>query len=483
MSEANAATLLWLRRDLRLADHPGWHAALEGGGPVIPVFILDPIIEAAYGAAPAWRLARSLEDLARRLEARGSRLILRRGEAGTVLTTLLQETGARRIVWSRQYEAEARTRDTALKARFKAAGIDAVSVNASLLFEPWDVATKTGGFYKVYTPFWKSVQGADLTAPLPEPGDLQAPESWPTSERLADWRLGAPMHRGGAIVAQYAEIGEEAAHRRLSQFLGTASEAAVGRYKADRDRLDLDGTSRLSAALASGEISPRILWHAGWDAARRVAGPAVDGATAFVSEIVWREFAYHLLYHTPHITRRNWRPEWDGFPWAADSAEALCWRQGRTGIEVIDAAMREMYVTGTMHNRSRMLVASFLTKHLLVDWRAGEAWFRDCLVDWDPASNAMGWQWAAGTGPDAAPYFRVFNPDTQAERFDPNRAYRDRWIAEGRRAPHADALSYFDAVPRSWGLASDAPYPAPVIGLRAGRERALDAYRRLRDAA
>ncbi|MEO1599304.1 MAG: deoxyribodipyrimidine photo-lyase [Pseudomonadota bacterium] len=478
MTEAPPVTLLWLRRDLRLADHPGWQAALAGSGPVIPVFVLDPVVE-AYGAAAKWRLSRSLGDLARRLEARGARLILRRGGALDALEALLAETGARRVVWSRQYEPAARARDTEIKTALKAKGIEVQSVNASLLFEPWEVETKTGGFYKVYTPFWKSVRGADLAEPLAEPADLAAPATWPASDRLEDWGLEATMDRGGAVVARHARIGEEAARDRLAWFLAEA----VGRYKADRDRLDLDATSGLSAALATGEISARTLWHAGWDAMRRLSGPAADGAECFVSEVVWREFAYHLLYHTPHIAERNWRPEWDGFPWAEDSDAATRWRQGRTGIAVVDAAMREMYVTGTMHNRARMLVASFLTKHLLVDWRAGEAWFRDCLVDWDPASNAMGWQWAAGTGPDAAPYFRVFNPETQAEKFDPQRVYRDRWIAEGRARPHADALSYFEAIPRAWGLSPNDSYPAPVIGLKEGRERALAAYKKLRDAA
>lgn len=478
MTEASSATLLWLRRDLRLSDHPGWEAALDGGGSVIPVFLLDPIFE-GYGAAAKWRLEASLGDLARRLEAKGSRLILRRGEALPTLRALMAETGARRVVWSRQYEAAARQRDTEIKAALKGDGVEAVSVNASLLFEPWTVETKTGGFYKVYTPFWKAVRGADLPGPLAEPGDLAAPVDWPATDRLSDWQLGRAMNRGGAILARHARIGEEAAQDRLGWFLGEV----VGRYKADRNQLDLDATSGLSAPLAMGEISPRTLWHGGWDAMRRLSGKGADGAEHFVSEVVWREFGYHLLYHTPHIAERNWREEWDGFPWVADSAAAERWRQGRTGVEAVDAAMREMYVTGTMHNRARMLVASFLTKHLMVDWRAGEAWFRDCLVDWDPASNALGWQWTAGTGPDAAPYFRVFNPETQAEKFDPNRLYRDRWIAEGRAKPHADALSYFDAVPRSWGLSAYDAYPAPVVELGQGRERALAAYKRLRDAA
>ncbi len=478
-----APTILWLRRDLRLADHPGWEAALAGGGPVIPAFVLDPETEARYGAAPKWRLERALADHGARLAERGSRLVLRRGEALAALRGLIAETGARRVVWSRQYDGPSIERDRAVKAALKEDGVEASSVNASLLFEPWTVETKTGGYYKVYTPFWKALRGEDVAEPLPEPGDLRPPDTWPASEALEDWGLGRAMDRGAAIVARHAILGEQAARDRLDWFLDGENGGPIGRYKTDRDRLDLDGTSKLGAALSFGEMSPRTLWHAGWRAVERLSGEAALGAETFVSEIVWREFAYHLAYHTPHIIERNWRAEWDAFPWDPDSEAAERWRRGVTGIEAVDAAMREMYVTGTMHNRGRMIVASFLTKHLLIDWRAGEAWFRDHLVDWDPASNAMGWQWSAGTGPDATPYFRVFNPATQAERFDPHRAYRDRWIAEGRDRPHEDALSYFDAVPRSWGLAPDAPYPEPVVGLKEGRERALAAYRKLRDAA
>ncbi len=479
MTDRPAPTLLWLRRDLRLADHPGWAAALEGEGPVIPVFILDRETEEKLGAAPLWRLGRALEVYGAALAEKGSRLILRRGAALPALRALVEETGARRVVWSRLYDAAARARDTDVKAALISDGLEARSVNSHLLFEPWEVETKTGGFYKVYTPFWKAVRGAGLPEPLATPGDLAPPESWPASDDLADWGLARAMDRGAEIVARHARVGEAAARGRLGWFCGEA----IGRYQADRDRMDLDATSGLAQHLSLGEISARTLWHAGWRAAERASGKAAEGAVGFVSEVVWREFAYHLLYHTPEIEDRNWRPEWDAFPWAEDSEAAELWRRGRTGVAVVDAAMREMYVTGTMHNRGRMIVASFLTKHLLVDWRAGEAWFRDCLIDWDPASNAMGWQWSAGTGPDATPYFRVFNPDTQAEKFDPERAYRDRWIAEGRSRPHEDALSFFDAVPRSWGLAPDDAYPEPVIGLKEGRERALAAYRKLRAAA
>jgi len=468
-------TLYWIRRDLRLGDNPAWAEALAGGGPVIPVFILDPVIEEGYGAAPKWRLEQGLASHARALAARGSRLVLRRGPALETLRDLIRGTGAARVVWSRLYDGAARDRDARVKAALKAEGVATISVNAALLFEPWTVETGSNGFYKVYTPFWKAVRGREVAAPDPAPRDLRPPRNWPASDRLGDWGLGRAMNRGAAVVAAHAIVGEDAAAARLDRFL----DGPIARYAAERDRMDIDATSRLGQNLATGEIGPRTLWHA----ARAAMEGGAAGAETFLKELVWREFAHHLLYHTPRIESENWREDWDAFPWEGDSALAERWRRAMTGIEIVDAAMREMYVTGTMHNRARMLVASLLTKHMLTHWRIGEAWFRDCLIDWDPAANALGWQWAAGSGPDAAPYFRIFNPETQAAKFDPDRAYRDRWIAEGRRRPHADALSYFEAVPRSWGLDPAAPYPDPVVGLKQGRERALAAYHAARAGA
>ena len=283
------------------------------------------------------------------------------------------------------------------------------------------------------------------------------------------------MNRGGAVVERHARIGEDAARDRLTAFI----DGAAGRYASDRDRLDTAATSRLSEHLAVGEISPRTAWSAGLHAMHRmeIEGGDPRGPERFLQELVWREFAYHLLYHTPHVATRNWREGWDAFPWRDDNADAERWRRGLTGVAVVDAAMREMYVTGTMHNRARMIAASFLTKHLLTDWRVGEAWFRDCLIDWDPASNAMGWQWVAGCGPDAAPYFRIFNPETQAARFDPDGAYVRRFVAElSGDAAHDDATSYYEAAPRSWNIRKSDPYPAPVVDLREGRRRALAAF-------
>lgn len=459
--------LLWFRRDLRLADHPMLQAAIESGRPLIPVFILDPETE-AMGAAARWRLGLALGEFDRSLRGLGSRLVLRRGPALAVISELLAETGAEGVQWSRLYDPVSKARDTAIKAALRARGLQASSHPGFLLHEPWTVATGDGGFYRVYTPYWKAVRGRDIAPCLAAPAHVPPPAVWPASDRLEDWQLGAAMRRGAAVCLPFQAVGAAAAQKRLAGFIADR----VAAYREARDFPGRDATSRLSENLTWGEISPRQIWHAGWQAMQEGAA----GAEHFLKELVWREFAWHLMHHTPHIATANWRDTWDDFPWRGDNADAERWRRGMTGEPFVDAAMREMYVTGTMHNRVRMIAASYLTKHLMTDWRVGQAWFAECLTDWDPAANAMGWQWVAGSGPDAAPYFRIFNPAGQAEKFDPDGAYRHRFIAEGQRAPHADALAYFQAVPESWQMAASQRYPAPLIALDRGRERALAAY-------
>ncbi|MFC4671788.1 cryptochrome/photolyase family protein [Seohaeicola nanhaiensis] len=461
--------LLWFRRDLRLGDHAALSAACESGRAVIPVFILDEETE-GLGAAPKWRLGKGLEVFGKALAEKGSRLVLRRGAAQAVLDALIEETGAGAVWWSRLYDPASVARDTGVKAALKERGIDARSFGGHLLFEPWTVETGQGGFYKVFTPFWKSVRGRDPGAPRPAPGKIAAPGKWPASDKLEDWDLGAAMDRGGAVVARFERVGEAAALERLESFI----EEGVNGYRERRDRPGVDGTSGLSGFLSLGEISPHRVWAAG----SRAAEEGKRGADTFLKELGWREFAYHLMHHTPRILTDNWREEWDAFPWDNDERhkEIRDWKQGRTGVPFVDAGLREMYVTGRMHNRARMVVASYLTKHLLTDWRVGMRWFEDCLTDWDPASNALGWQWVAGSGPDAAPYFRIFNPETQLEKFDKKGLYTRAWIAEGQDDPPETALAYFEAVPRSWGLSPDDAYPDPLIGLKEGRERALRAY-------
>ncbi|NIZ13883.1 deoxyribodipyrimidine photo-lyase [Phaeobacter sp. HF9A] len=458
----------WIRRDLRLHDNPALKTALEHGAPVIPLYILDAQDE-ALGAAAKFRLGLGLAHFARTLEGIGSRLILRRGAALQVLKDLTQEIGAGHVVWSRLYDPEATTRDTQIKDALKASDITAKSTGGRLLFEPWTVETKAGGPFKVYTPFWKTVRTRDVAPLIPPPSRLPAPAQWPASDNLADYAMDAAMNRGADVLAPHCRVGEQAALDQLALFL----DSRVGAYATKRDIPAADATSELSENLAWGEISPHRIWHLGMQALE--GGGA--GAEHFLKELVWREFAYHLMFHTPHILTRNWRTEWDDFGWREEPGEDLLrWQQGQTGYDFVDAAMRELYVTGKMHNRARMVVASFLTKHLMIHWKYGMQWFADCLVDWDPAANAMGWQWVAGCGPDAAPFFRIFNPDGQRQKFDPDQRYTRRWLAEGQAQPPQTALDFYRAIPRSWPLTPDMMRALPVIDLKAGRERALEAY-------
>jgi deoxyribodipyrimidine photo-lyase len=461
--------ILWFRRDLRLDDNPMLAATAGIGRPLIPVFVADEAVT-GMGAAPRWRLGEGLRVFAETLEARGSRLILRRGRALDTLRDLVAETGATGVWWGRLYDPAARERDATVKAALREGGIEARSFPGHTLIEPWQVATGEGGHYKVYTPFWTALAAHGVPEPCRAPATLPAPDTWPASDRLEDWHLGAGMNRGAAIVARHARVGAAEAESKLDAFL----DDPVAGYRTARDFPALAATSRLSENLTLGEISPRRVW---WRTQRLLEQErGHQGAEHFLKELAWRDFAHHLLYHTPHIATRNWRADWDAFPWRGDSPEAERWRRGMTGEPFVDAGMREMYVTGTMHNRARMVAASYLCKHLLTHWQVGLKWFEDCLIDWDPASNALGWQWVAGSGPDAAPYFRVFNPATQAAKFDPDRAYRDRFVLELAEEPGPDARAFFNAVPRAWRLDPRAPYPAPVIDLAEGRRRALAAY-------
>lgn len=463
---AQKPVILWLRRDFRLTDQPMLSAAQDAGRPVVALFILDPVA-AAYGAAARWRLGAAAAHFSGRLAALGVPLVVRRGEAGAVLRAVLAESGADTLWWSRDLDPVAVARDKALKASLAAEGVTVRSFPGQVLFEPWSVQTGQGGPYRVYTPYWNAVKGLPVAQPLGEVTHLP-PGPVLRGEAIEDLRLGADMRRGGAVVARYANIGEAAAGARLARFLAGPIET----YRERRDYLAENATSGLSEHLAWGEISPATIWHAG-QAALRIGAA---GAEHFLKELVWREFAWHLMHHFPTLGQENWRPEWNGFAWRGDTDEAEAWRRGMTGVAVVDAAMRELYTTGRMHNRARMIAASYLTKHLLTHWRVGLAWFADCLIDHDPAANAMGWQWVAGSGPDAAPYFRVFNPETQAEKFDPAGAYRRAWLAEGNRHAPQTALDFFAAVPASWRLSPTQLPPRPALSLAAGRQRALAAY-------
>ncbi|WP_137845519.1 deoxyribodipyrimidine photo-lyase [Microbacterium sp. 2FI] len=439
-------SIVWLRDDLRLADNPALRAALDRGESVIALYVLDeesPGIRPLGGAA-RWWLHHSLASLGERLRERGSTLVLRRGRADHVVRATVTDTGAGAVFWNRRYGGPEREIDAALKARLRADGVEVASFAASVLFEPWTVQTGAGTHFSVFTPFWRACLALPAPrAPLPEPREVPGPSAAPASDALDDWGLlpTSPDWAGG--LRETWEPGEPAARKRLREFLA----GDLDDYDRARDEPAAGATSLLSPRLRWGELSPHTVWHETVASGR--------GGGRFLAELGWREFAWHTLYRHPDLATANLRREFDAFPWPPlrpDHIEA--WQHGRTGVALVDAGMAELWHTGTMHNRVRMVTASFLVKNLAIDWRRGEEWFWDTLVDADTASNPFNWQWVAGSGADAAPYFRVFNPDLQAKKFDPDGAYVQRW------APEYAA-----------GTA-----PRPIVDLGETRRAALEAY-------
>lgn len=442
-------SLVWFRDDLRLADNPALRAAVDRGEPVVGVYVLDehsPGIR-PLGSAARWWLHHSLTELEERLREKGSVLVLRRGPAADVLPALVGETGAGAVFWNRRYGGPERAVDSGLKEHLRAGGIEAASFAASLLFEPWTVRTGAGTPYGVFTPFWKACQQLPPPrAPLPEPREVAGPRRHPASDELAQWRLlpTEPDWAGG--LRERWKPGERAAKARLREFL---TQDAAG-YDRARDEPAAGATSLLSPRLRWGELSPHEVWHAAVS-----SGAAVGG---FLSELGWREFAWHTLFHFPQLATDNLRPAFDAFPWPALRPSMLrAWQRGETGFGLVDAGMRELWTTGFMHNRVRMVTASFLVKNLLIDWRRGEEWFWDTLVDADGANNPFNWQWVAGSGADAAPYFRIFNPELQAKRFDPDGRYVQEWAPDSAdrdqvvelAATRKTALAAYEAVKRA----------------------------------
>ena len=435
-------SIVWLRDDLRLADNPALTAAAERGRPIVLVYVLDEVSPGIrpLGAASRWWLHNSLAAL-------GARVLLRRGAAEEVIPALVAEFGAGAVFWNRRYGAS-REIDARLKARLRDEGLEVQSFQASLLVEPWTLTTGSGGPYRVFTPFWKAARELQFRGPLPAP-EVQWASRASASEELdllphPDWAAG---------LREAWNPGEAGAHEQLESFV----EERLQNYHR-RDEPAVDATSRLSPHLRFGEISP-------FQVGERLHGAMPPAARTnvpkFLSELGWREFNWSILFHEPDLARRNYRPAYDAFPWSeADPEELAAWQQGRTGIPLVDAGMRELWRTGAMHNRVRMVVASFLVKNLLVDWRVGEQWFWDTLVDADEASNPGNWQWVAGSGADAAPYFRVFNPELQATKFDPDGEYVRRWVPE---------------------VGTD-EYPEPIVDLKQTREAALAAYEHVKAA-
>ncbi len=477
-------TLLWFRQDLRLQDNPALQAALARGGPVIPVYILDDEGEGKWraGGAARWWLHHALASLDASLRAGGSRLVLARGNSRAVLRELVNTLEAGAVYWNRRYEPASMARDGAIQTEFAAGGLDARCFNSALLNEPDAIRNKQGRPFQVFTPYWRTCLTEPVAPPLRfAPQAIPAPASWPRSLELAELEL-LPRKDWGGGLAEAWQPGEAGGAKRLRQFVAKAMES----YADDRNRPDLDGTSLLSPWLHFGEIGPRQIWAA-IKARSRESGvfPPGNGARVFLSEVGWREFAHHLLFHFPETPGQPLRREFARFPWAEDPGSVMlrAWQRGLTGYPVVDAGMRQLWHTGWMHNRVRMVAASFLVKHLRLPWEHGAAWFWDTLVDADLASNTLGWQWSAGCGADAAPYFRVFAPVLQGGKFDPHGDYVRRWVPELARLPAAHIHAPWQAPPAvlaEAGVRLGENYPRPVVDHAAARGAALAAFRQLR---
>ena len=475
----DAPVIVWFRRDLRLADNPALAHALATGRPVVPVYIHDEggTVRPA-GAASLWWLDGSLRALAADLAAKGAPLVLRRGNCEAELRHLIAETGAATVFLNRLFEPEAWSRDADIAHGLKAEGVECRGFNGSLLARPGTVLTGSGGPYKVFTPFLKTLlAGTEPSPPVPAPaavsgvGTLASAciDDWSLKPTRPDWASG--------FVGTPGEAGAAAA---LAAFV----DHGLGTYSRDRDRPAVPGTSRLSPHLHFGELCP-------WRAVAAARSAAADGrvpgpeAEKFVAQLGWRDFSTHLLHQFPAMADRAFRPDYDAMPWREDPAGLAAWQTGQTGFPIVDAGMRQLWATGWMHNRVRMIVGSFLVKDLLIDWRVGERWFWNTLVDADPGNNIQNWQWIAGSGADAAPYFRVFNPVTQGEKFDADGRYVRTWVPELRRLPDRWLHAPWTAPPeilRHAGVRPGHDYPRPIVDHARARLRALDALRTITPA-
>lgn len=449
-----ATTLLWFRHDLRLDDNPALVAAADRGR-VVPVFIWAPEEESPWepGAASCWWLHQSLEQLSHALRKIGAPLVIRTGPTLPALQALAKEISATHIAWNRRYEPVVIQRDVTIKKTLASDGYHVESFNGSLLFEPMNVATKQGKPYQVFTPFWRSLLDRDEPQePVTAPGKLQSVAKQPQSQSVDSLDLD-PKTDWTASINESWNPGEIGAQKRLSRFM----QKGLHGYESGRDRPDQEGTSALSPHLHFGEVSPRRIWHVvrkknGGKLAKQISG----SPEVYLRELGWREFANHLIFHFPHTTDAPLRNAYKKFPWVDDPVGLRAWQKGCTGFPIVDAGMRQLWSTGWMHNRVRMIVASFLVKDLRISWLEGARWFWDTLVDADLAANTLGWQWAAGCGADAAPYFRVFNPTSQQQKFDPNGEYVGYWVDR-----------------------NDEKYPEPIVDHAEARKLALQALKRV----
>ncbi len=482
---AHAPVIVWLRQDLRLSDNAALSAAAACGQPVLPVYVMDDAAAGTWtaGGASRWWLGASLAALESSLARIGSGLILRRSDTVAALLNLASQTGARAIHFTRAYEPHAARLEKELKSACDAVGIGLHRYGGGLLQEPETMHTQAGQPFKVFTPFWRALLDAPGPRfPHPAPQRLRRPKQWPDGDSLDNWQL-TPVKPdwAGGLRATWTP-GEAGARQRLT----TLVDQALHDYADGRDRPDRTATSMLSPHLHFGEVSPRQIWAEVWSASRDAGllSPS-KAATVFLSEVGWREFAHHLLFHFSHTPEQPLRGDFARFPWRSDRTGKLlrAWQQGRTGYPIVDAGMRQLWRTGWMHNRVRMVAGSFLVKHLRLPWNAGADWFWDTLVDADLASNTLGWQWTAGCGADAAPYFRVFAPVLQGQRFDPAGDYVRRWVPELARLPAEHLHAPWEA-PRAVldaaGVRLGDTYPRPIVDHATARAEALAAFQSIR---
>lgn len=464
-------SIVWLRADLRLNDNPALFEVSKLG-PLVPLYIWDPQVMGKWslGAASRWWLHHSLGQLQKQFAEKNIPLIIRQGNSLQVLRNVLKECNAKHVVWNRCYEPEAIAHDAAVKAALQKEGIQVQTYRGSLLFEPWTVANKQGKPFQVFTPFWKyCLSQAVPEAPLSTPPLMKQPVPIPVTETLSSLKL-LPSIPWDAGLQEAWQPGELSAQKLLSHFL----QNGIVDYGATRDIPGCEGVSRLSPYLHFGEISPRTVWKK----VRESCDPQV--ADTYLRQLGWREFAYHLLYHFPKTPEQPLRKEFANFPWDNNPCHLLAWQKGYTGYPIIDAGMRQLWHTGWMHNRVRMIVGSFLVKDLLISWKEGAKWFWDTLVDADLANNTLGWQWVGGCGADAAPYFRVFNPVLQGEKFDPEGVYVKKWVPELEALPVRWIHRPWEAPDAVIWQAGISHYPKPVVDHKAARQRALAAFAQIR---
>ncbi len=478
MSQKQESVVLWFRRDLRLADNPSLIAAVNSGKEIYPIFIYSPEEEAFanLGGACKWWLHQSLISLDNSLKQLGSRLFIFKGNSLKTLQTIVAQTQATAIYWNRRYEPNIIERDKNIKKVFQENGLEVKTFNSHLLFEPWEVQNSSSKPFQVFTAFWKAV----LTKPSPSyplaaPALIKNPSKIIHSLEISHLEL-EPKIDWAKGLRETWNPGEKEAQARLAKLLAHN----IANYKEARDFPSQEATSRLSPFLNFGEISPRQIWHNIKSIlAIKEEQQLKIGADFFLRELIWREFAYHLLYYYPETIDQPLRKNFSSFPWNSNEQDLTAWQKGQTGFPIVDAGMRELWHIGWMHNRVRMIVASFLTKDLLIAWQEGASWFWDTLVDADLANNTFGWQWTAGCGADAAPFFRVFNPVLQGEKFDPEGNYIRRWIPELSKLPNQWIHKPWQApleVLKAAKVSLGTTYPKPIIDHSFARERALEAF-------